>query len=63
MNSFLELKFSKLATMELAEESFDCRQNAIFIYAKLCQAGVDRRVAKEAVEKLFHDGAKLGSIL
>ena len=38
----------------------DVRANAVFIHAKLVSAGMDVKLAKEAVEKLFSDGRAEG---
>lgn len=57
MSTFLKLEHF-FATKP--DEEAATRANAVFIYAKLCQAGVAQEMAKEAVEKLFTDGRREG---
>jgi hypothetical protein len=55
--TFLNLNFKHTTP---ADEQQEVRQLAVFMYAKLCAAGVDRIDAKSAVEQLFYHGWRTG---
>lgn len=54
----LKLEFSSTTHMSAVA---DTRVLAVFVYAKLIQAGVDRGEAKSAVESIFNAGRLHGA--
>jgi hypothetical protein len=59
MNNGLQLA---LYSGNSSAKNAEIRANAVFIYAKLVEAGVSIDKARKAVEKLFQDGREQGHL-